>query len=162
MMKFSHDVYAEMNPAYCSVLLYFFVDSYIRTGERPIDLPLIYIGLPILLSDDYHSSFTGTNKTTGLREWLNRSPDYDVNLHIRLNGSLEVVSEAIQFSCFSEYLVLNEKAELILGPKKLKKSIFKKMDSSLLESVRYSEKLGSWFASAGSTKAVFDIMGLTV
>ncbi|MDO7216985.1 DUF6521 family protein [Acinetobacter nosocomialis] len=162
MMKFSHDVYAEMNPAYCSVLLYFFVESYIKTVGRPIDLPLIYIGLPILLSNDYYPSFSGTNKTTGLREWLNRSPDYDVNLHMRLNGSLEVVSEALQFSCFSEYLILCENGKLILGRKKLKTSILKKIDWNLLESVKYSERLGSWFASAGSTKAVFDIMGLTV
>lgn len=161
-MKISHDIYAEMNPAFCALLLETFVDAYIRTVNRSPDLPLVYVALPLLLSDDCILLFEGTNKTTGLREWLKRSPNYDLDIHIRLNGSLNIVTEALQFGCFSGYLELTEKAQLSLGFNSFKKSKIRKIDSDLLRVVKCAERLGCWFAEAGSTKAVFDIMGLTV
>ena len=161
-MKISHDIYAEMNPAFCALLLGVFVESYINTANKFPDLPLIYVALPLLLSEEYIQQFEGTNKTTGLREWLSRNQNYDLDLSVRLNGCLNIVSEALQFGCFSGYLELKGNAQLSLGENILKKSKINKIDSELLKVVKCADRLGCWFAHAGSTKAVFDIMGLTV
>ncbi|VXA84858.1 conserved hypothetical protein [Acinetobacter sp. 8I-beige] len=161
-MRISHDIYAEMNPAFCALLLATFVESYVSTGNRFPDLPLIYIALPLLLSEEYIQQFEGTNKTTGLREWLSRNQNYDLDLSFRLNGCLDIVSEALQFGCFSGYLELKENAQISLGGKFLIKSKIKRIDGELLKIVKCADRLGCWFAHAGSTKAVFDIMGLTV
>ncbi len=161
-MSIAHDVFSETNPAFCAYALAGFITAFGKVNDRGPELPVAYLALPVALSDDLRSAFDGTNKNTGLLEWLERSPQIQVGLVERMNGSLSVVTEALRFGCFSRVLVVDEEARLHLGERKIKKSVVNAVSEETAQSLKRAERLGYWFAAAGSTKSVFDMMGLTV
>ncbi|MEY9463915.1 three component ABC system middle component [Bradyrhizobium ottawaense] len=161
-MTVAHDVFAETNPAFCTYVLTAFVTSYFSIKKDGPELPISYLALPLALSGDLASTFNGTNKNTGLLEWLERNPRIHVGLSIRINASMNIVTDAIRFACFARILQLNEAGCLQLGPSKLKKSAVKVLSDEPAQSIKHAERLGFWFAMAGSTRTVFNVMELTV
>ena len=161
-MSMAHDVYAETNPAFCAHALVAFTGSFLSVNDDGPDIPLAYLALPIALAGDLGSAFNGTNKNTGLLEWLNRQPQVQVDLANLVNTSMDLVTDAIRFGCFTHILVLDSSARLGLGTRKVKKSAVAALSPSPLQSFKRAERLGFWFASAGSARTVFDMMGLTV
>ena len=161
-MSFAHDLFSEVNPAFCAYALAAFSTAYSSVNEKGPELPLVYLALPVALSGDLASSFEGTNKKTGLLEWLERTPQVQIDLMERVNASLDIVTEAVRFACFSHVLTLDEGARLKAGKRKIKKSATTSLSEDPAQSLKRAERLGYWFATAGSTKTVFDMMGLTV
>ncbi len=161
-MTVAHDVYSETNPAFCAFVLAAFVDAYAVTKGRGPDLATAYVALPIALSGDLGSSFDGTNKKTGLAMWLQRRPEVQIGLADRVNKTLAIVTEAVRFSAFIEVVTVETNGRLKIGPKRLKASAAKALTDQPAQALKRAERLGYWFADAGSTRAVFDTMGLTV
>lgn len=161
-MTVAHDVFAETNPAFCTYVAAAFVTSYLSIKEDGPELPIAYLALPLALSGDFESTFNHTNKNTGLLQWLERNPRVEVGLSARINGSMNIVTEAIRFACFTRVLKLSEGGRLQLGQSKLKKSATKSLSGEPAQAIKHAERLGHWFAVAGSTRAVFNIMGLAV
>jgi hypothetical protein len=161
-MRDTHDVYAETNPAFCAAALVEFTKAYISERSVGPEAPVAYLALPVALSGELASAFDKTNKKTGLLEWLERSPQVQVGLAERVNASLDIVSEAIRFGCFTRLLAIGEGARLQLGGKKLKPSAINALGVDPGQAIKRAGRLGYWFAAAGSTRSVFDIMGLTV
>ncbi len=160
-MKKTHDVYAETNPAYCASVLIEFTDAYLSARPEGPETPMAYLALPVALSGELAGAFDGTNKNTGLLEWLDRSPQVQVGLAERVNASMDIVTEAIRFGCFARILVMEESARLRLGDKKIKRSVIRALGGESAQAIKHAGRLGHWFASAGSTRTVFDMMGLT-
>lgn len=158
----AHDVYAEMNPAFGAYVLAAFTAAYLTLNDDGPEMPSCYVALPIALSGDFAATFNGTNRNTGLLEWLNRSPQIQVGLSARINASLNIVTEAVRFGCFSQVLALNEDGRIRLGTLKIKKSILNKISGESAHAIKHAERLGYWFAMAGSTKTTFNMMGVTV
>jgi len=161
-MIIAHDIYSETNPAFCSFALVSFTTAYISVNNRGPEVLITYIALPIAMSGDFGSTFLGTNRNTGLLEWLERSPQVRVALAERMNASLEIVTEAIRFGCFLRVLKFEDEARISLGDRKIKKSLLQELSQEPAKVMRRAERLGYWFGSAGSTRAIFDMMGLTV
>jgi len=160
-MNSAHDIYSEVNPAFCSYVLTSFTTSYLSVKPEGLDLPIIYLALPIALSGDLGTTFQGTNKNTGLLEWLERSPQIQIALSRRVNSSIDIVSEALRFGCFTGILTLDKNACVKLG-KTVKKNIINTLSEEASQVAKRAERLGYWFASAGTTKTIFNTMGLTV
>ena len=161
-MSLAHDVFSETNPAFCAYALVAFTTAFATVKEHGPELPVAYLALPVALSGDLRGSFDGTNKNTGLLEWLGRSSEIQIGLPERVNGSLSIVTEAIRFGCFSRVLTLDEGARLRLGERRIKRSVVTVLSAGPSLCLKHAERLGYWFAAAGSTKTVFDMMGLTV
>jgi len=161
-MTIAHDVFAETNPAFCTYVLAAFVTSYLSMRKDGPEAPISYLALPLALSGDLTSTFDGTNRNTGLLEWLERNPHIQVGLSTRINASMNIVTDAIRFACFVQILDLDEAGRLQLGRSKLKKRAAKALSDEPARSIKHAERLGFWFAMAGSTRTVFDIMELTV
>ncbi|MGP8270474.1 MAG: three component ABC system middle component [Terracidiphilus sp.] len=161
-MMIAHDIYSETNPAFCAYALIAFIKTYLSVNASGPEVPIAYLSLPVALSGDLGTAFLGTNKNTGLLEWLERSPQVQIGLAERVNGSINIVTEAIRFGCFTRVLRFDEAARLGLGDKKIKTSAAKGLGEEPTQVLKRAERLGYWFATAGSTRAVFDIMGLTV
>lgn len=161
-MSVAHDIYAETNPAFCAHVLSAFTISYLSLKASGPEMPVAYLALPIALSGDLCSAFEGTNKNTGLLEWLERQPLVQVGLADRINASLDIVTQAIRFGCFSGIIIVDRNGRLGLGAQKVKKSAVAALSESPTQSIKRAERLGFWFASAGSTRTVFDMVGLTV
>lgn len=161
-MILAHDLYAETNPAFCTYALAEFLKAFTEVDETGADLPLAYLALPIALSDDLAGSFEGTNKKTGLLQWLERTPQMSVALAERVNASLEIVTPAVRYGCFAQLLVLGPDGRIGLGSTKVRGTAVTKLDTISAGVIRRAGRLGTWFAMAGSTRNIFGILGLTV
>ena len=161
-MKAAHDVFAETNPAFCASVLVEFTKAYSSLRPEGPEIPTAYLALPVALSGELAGTFDGTNKNTGLLEWLERSPQVQVGLAERLNASLDIVTDAIRFGCFARVIMLRENACLQLGDKTVKPSAIRALGEEPEQVTKRAGRLGNWFATAGSTRTVFDMMGLTL
>jgi hypothetical protein len=161
-MIVAHDVYSETNPAFCSHALLAFTAAFVSSKKDGPEIPLAYIALPIALAGELGHVFNGTNKNTGLFEWLNRRPEVQIGLANLINASMNIVTEAIRFGCFSRILVVSSDARLQIGTKKVKKSAIAALSEGPAGAIKRAERLGFWFASAGSTRTIFDMIGFTV
>ncbi|WP_454758825.1 three component ABC system middle component [Caulobacter segnis] len=157
----AHDVYAETNPAWLSYVLVGFLRGFVEADPAGPELPLAYVCLPLCLSGDLASTFDGSNKKTGLREWIERSPQIQLELSDRLNGSMEMVTGAVRLACFSKTVRL-EQGRLLPGPVALKADLAKGLSLELSGPVKRADRLGFWVAASGSTKTAFDILGLSL
>jgi hypothetical protein len=161
-MRDAHDVYAETNPAFCAAALVEFTKAYMSGRQYGPEMPVAYLALPVALSGELAGAFDKTNKKTGLLEWLERSPEVQVGLAERVNASLDIVSDGIRFGCFTRLIAIGDGARLRLSDQKLKPSAINALGEETGQAIKRAERLGHWFAAAGSTRSVFDIMGLTV
>jgi hypothetical protein len=161
-MSLAHDIYSETNPAFCAHALVAFTTAFLSVNDDGPEIPAAYLALPVALAGDLGRAFDGTNKNTGLLEWLERRPQVQIGLADLVNTSMDIVTEAIRFGCFSRVLVVNPGARLGLGAQKAKKSAVAALSEAPAQSIKRAERLGFWFASAGSTRTIFDMMGLTV
>ncbi len=161
-MTLAHDVFSETNPAFCSCVLAAFTAGYLSQKEYGPEMVTAYLALPLALSGDRADTFVGTNKRTGLLEWLERNPQLQVGLAARINASMSIVTDAIRFGCFARVLIVDEDARLTLGAMKLKKRALKLLSDGPAHAIKHAERLGHWFAMAGSTRSIFDMMSLRV
>lgn len=161
-MRVSHDVYAELNPAFCAAVLAEFTKSFYAAQVVGPELPLTYLALPVVLSDELAYTFDSTNKNTGLLPWIERSPQVRVGLAERVNASMDIVTAAIRFGCFARVLTIGDGARLLLGERKLAASAISDAGSEAGRTIKRAGRLAYWFATAGSTRSVFDAMGLSV
>jgi hypothetical protein len=138
-----------------------FTAAYVSVNKDGPEAPLAYLALPLALSGDLAAAFRGTNKNTGLLEWLQRNPRVEVGLAARVNATIDIVTEAIRLACFTRVLEFAEGARLRVGPGKLKKSA-NALSEQPAQAIKHAERLGYWFAMTGSTRAVFNVMGVTV
>lgn len=158
----AHDVFAETNPAWVTHVLSSFLRGFAEAQTGGTDLPIVYLGVPICLSGDLAPTFEHTNKKTGLREWLERSPQIQLELAERLNASLQIVTEAVRLSCFTGVVTLDGHGRLQTGSPFLKGHQAKGLSDDLLGPLKRADRLGFWFGTAGSTKTAFDIVGLSL
>ncbi|THG82973.1 hypothetical protein E5198_08495 [Pseudomonas sp. A-1] len=159
-MEIAHDIFAETNPAYCASLLAAFVRAYqARSGLEP-DITLCYAALPLALSGDLAKTFGRTSRKTGLLEWLRRSPVIQIRLADRVNESLEIVTEAIRFGCFSNLIEINIDGRVALCSSHVLRHLNAHLSQEMQEIFDNIDRLGHWFALAGSTRTVFNMMGL--
>ncbi|MCD2514188.1 three component ABC system middle component [Comamonas endophytica] len=159
-MAIAHDIFAETNPAYCASLLATFVRSYRIGNKSEPDITLCYAALPLALSGDLTPTFNGTNRRTGLLEWLRRSPVIQIRLAARVNGSLDIVTEAIRFGCFSNLLEIKTDGKVAPGMSLVPKQLRAELTQDTRKNFDNIDRIGHWFASAGSTRTVFNLMGL--
>lgn len=157
-MNLTHDIFAEVNPAYSACALQRFTKGYAGSEARPVDLPIAYVALPLALSADLASTFEHTNKNTGLAEWLERNPGIQIDLAARLNGSMHLVTLALRFACFTKLLEVDHCGKLHVGSRNLPDSALKDAPTP---AIKYAERLGHWCSRAGAAKSVLDIVGLT-
>lgn len=161
-MSVAHDIYSEVNPAFCAYALAGFTAAYLSVTVGGPELPTAYLALPIALSGDLGGAFDGTNKSTGLLQWLERNPQVQVGLAERVNASMDVVTEAIRFGCFARVVAVDGAARLQLGDRKIKRGAVDALSEEPAQALKRAQRLGYWFAAAGSTRTVFDMMGLAV
>lgn len=159
-MAVAHDIFAETNPAFCTCLLATFVQEYRAVVGASPDVLLCYVVLPLALSGDLTSTFEKTNRKTGLLEWLHRNPSIQIRLASRVNGSLDIVTEAIRYACFTNVLAMTVDGKLVPGPSPMPKHLLIQLSQDSQAMFKHIERLGCWVAMTGSTRTVLNMMGL--
>lgn len=161
-MSVTHDVYSETNPAFCAYVIAAFVNAFSTMRSEGPELVVTYASIPIALSGELENTFEGTNRNTGLVEWLERAPIVQIGLTSRINESLDIVTEGVRFACFAGVIFLDASSRLRLGATKLKEAPQKKLSVQSKNAIRRATRLGFWFAAEGSSRSTFESLGLTV
>lgn len=152
----AHDLYAETNPAFCAQIIAKFCVGHQKRAGEPADLAVCYLVLPIILSDDLVETFSGTNGATGLLVWLERNPKIRVGLAARVNLTLRFTTDAVRFGCVSNQLRLDENGKVSSGSLKARKG----NSQDILQAESNAVRLGQWFESVGSSRAVLSSFGV--
>jgi hypothetical protein len=160
-VNFTHDVFADINPAYCALTASRFAAGFAAVNRSGVELPLVYLGLPLALSGDLSKSFEGTNKATGLLVWIQRSPQIHVGIRDRMTLAMGIVSSAVKFGCFAQLICLSQDSRVLVGSRRLTENKLKLLHEDTTRTLRCAERLGAWFAMSGSSRSVFDAMSLT-
>lgn len=156
----SLDAFAETNPAFCSLILSAYVSAFQGAQKQPLSITLLPLVLPIVMSGDLDNSFSYTSEDTGLSRWISKTPSVLFNLRERVEASLEMSRESLQFALQYQILSLDEEAQisdLLEGDaiRRLKKLGFEKMGSN-------ARKLGAWVGVLTSAAVTYNILGLDI
>lgn len=160
-MMISRDVLAETNPAFCCVVFAQFCLAY-QKAQKARSAPaaaLMYLVVPIAISEDLAYSFEGCNIDTGLSVWLNRSPQVVAELAKKVNLTLDITTAAIRFGCVTGTLRLTYDGDLESSLEKIPVSV---TGSVVRPALKRARLFGAWAATMGSPRAVLEALGVSV
>lgn len=160
-MTTARDVFAETNPAFCCVVFAQFCLAYqqAQPAKQPPTAALIYLVMPIAISEDLAPTFERCNRDTGLAVWLNRNPKVVTELAKKVNLTLEITTAAIRFGCVTGTLRLTGDGDLESSLKKFPTSVTGGVAGPILKRARL---FGTWAAEMGSPRAVLEALGVSV
>lgn len=158
-MPDSIDTFAATNPAFCSALLYSFIDGYASTNSSGLPFPLILLPIPIVLTSEIADAFKGTNAKTGLLSWIGRNPEVTVGMRERLQDTSEFSKQALLFGCRYGIFSIAESGRISLRPDALAKSIPAAGSSYTVNAFRFAKRLGTWVGEAGTTETILIALG---
>mgnify|MGYP003575583555 CR=1 FL=1 len=160
-MTTARDIFAETNPAFCCVVFAQFCIAYqqAHSAKHPPTAALIYLVLPIAMSEDLAQTFEGCNKETGLAVWLSRNPKVVAELAKKVNLTLEITTAAVRFGCVTGTLRLSDDGEVESGRQKFPASVTNGVAGRALKRARL---FGAWAAAAGAPRAVLEALGVSV
>jgi len=154
----SIDIFAETNPALCSLILFKFSVGYHNFSLEGVPFPLLLLPLPIILSGDLAYSFDHTNQNTGFLRWIEKNNDVLVNLSIRIEDSFVFFRPAIEYSFSKNIFSISENGNIIPNIETVKK----KLDDSIKQQMINAERLGNWLGKVGSPRTIFNCLGLSL
>ncbi|WP_281174542.1 three component ABC system middle component [Stenoxybacter acetivorans] len=146
----------------CAAILADFCHAYRKNSAHGPNLLLTYIALPVTFSDDLAATFEKTNERTGFLEWLDRNPIILSGLSRRINGTLWITSQAIQYGCLYKLLQLNNDGSLCSATNILPTKIKRMEDGTANPVFRRARLFGSWCAQMGSPRAIIEALGVSV
>lgn len=158
MINSSIDVFAETNPAFCSIVVYNFCLGYSKLNKDGVPFPLVILLLPIILSNDLLPSFDGTNVNTGFFRWIENNPEVLLELSKRINESNEIFLPSINYGLSKRIFQISNEGLLI----PIEKSIRSTSKYELKYIFRNAERLGNWFGQVNSTKTIYNHLGLKI
>lgn len=156
----ARDVFAETNPAFCGAVLAQFCSAYQAT--RPGVCPaaaLVYLVVPLAISEDLAPTFDGCNRETGFTLWMGRNPKVSVDLAKKVNSTLEITTAAIRFGCIAGIFKLAADGGVESTRKTLPAAVTTGVAGAALKRARL---LGIWMAELGSPRSVLEVLGVSV
>ncbi|MBK1690188.1 three component ABC system middle component [Rubrivivax gelatinosus] len=156
----ARDVFAETNPAFCGAVLAQFCSAYevTRLGVCPA-AALVYLVVPLAISEDLASTFDGCNRETGLTLWMSRHPKVSVDLAKKVNSTLEITTTAIRFGCIAGIFKLTADGGIQSTRKTQPAAVATGVTGAAL---KRSRLLGIWMAGMGSPRSVLEALGVSV
>jgi hypothetical protein len=159
-MRATLDVYAMTNPALCSFVLAAFFNGFQEAREPSAELPLAYLPIPITLSSRLLDTFVGTNRRTGLIEWLHRSPEVVVRFDQRVRRTRNYSRDGLLFGVRYGILAAPQNGRFIASPVGERLLRSRSVDPSVRKTLSAAQRLGSWVAEIESTATVFHSFGI--
>lgn len=156
------DVFSITNPALTSLVLWSFLEGFEHEDNNGCPFPLIFLPLPLVLSQSIRDEFKGTNAATGLYSWITRRQHILINLDTRINKTVNLTRSAIIFGCTNGVITIQTNGTLKSNNKGIVKSRLKECSDEFKEMIKVSNKLGVWFSQIKSTSSILNSLGLTV
>ena len=158
MNKISIDAFSETNPAFCSLIIFNFCRGFTSETKEGVPFPIVFLVLPVVLSNDLSKSFEGTNVKTGFFKWINSNPEILLGLTTRINESTEFFKPAIKYGLHKKILHINDSGYLVPIIENIKTSKKTQLDYLF----KYAERLGNWMGQINSTKTIYNYLGIQV
>ena len=156
----SLDTFANTNPAFCSLILRFFIEGYLSGDAVGLPFPHIILPLPIVLSSELSGYFSGTNSRTGLLTWVGRHPEVTIDLRKKVESSASFAREALVFGLTQRIVALNENGRITIENVGLARRIsFPTLDARN-RFMKNARQLGRWVAEVRSIETVYSCLGL--
>src|SRR4051812_15018726 len=108
----SIDVFAATNPAFCGLIMWSFLERFGNGPDGGCELPLAFLPLPIVLSEELSALFAGTNSTTGYLTWLGRHPEIAAEFAPRMQRTVAMTRQAVVFCLRYSLVRVNEAGRL--------------------------------------------------
>lgn len=156
MNKTSIDIFAETNPAFCSLIIFNFCKGYFKETKFGVPFPLLILPLPIILSNDLAKSFDGTNVKTGFFRWTENNPEILLDLTTRINESNEFLKPAIEFGVFKKIFKIDSSGLLIPA----ENGVNNRKKTELDKLFKTADRLGNWIGQVNSAKTIYNHLGL--
>lgn len=153
----SREVAYLLNPAFCGRIIYNVVKVYYDETKRPMEFPLIYMILPIVLHKETRSKL---NSTTQMQVWIKRNPDLLIGFAERTKSLIDITNETLEFLMQSKLIEMNNNADLSISRtiKSLSKTRY--TNSEVNECIRKSAGLAKWFAKSGTVGSIYTNWGI--
>lgn len=158
----STDIYSISNPALGSLILWSFLQGYEVSKKDGCSFPLIFLPIPLVLSQSIRDEFKGTNAETGLYTWITRKQSILINLHARIQKSSTLTRNAVIFGCTNEILTIREDGTFLSRNNGLNKSRIKESSHEIKEMINLSKRLGVWLSQINSTSSILNSLGITL
>lgn len=159
-MPLAVDLFAEINPAFGVFTLVAFCRSYLSATKCSPHISLLYLAVPIAMSNDTQETFKVTNARTGLLAWLSRHPTLLIDLDARLDAALPIVTASLRLGLTSRALELGRGGTVHLGSNVPPKTHSNQLPQRPRQVIRRAERLGLWMAGAGTPGAIFSAFGI--
>lgn len=156
----SSDTYTITNPALGSFVLWSFLQGYESNNKQGCPYLLLFLPLPLMLSESIRKDFRGTNSATGLHTWVSRNQKTLLRFSERVEKTSSISKEAIIFGVSNKILQFQDDGTLTTVNKGL---IMKKLNSlsdELKEIASASKKLGNWMSQMESSSSILISLGL--
>lgn len=158
----SLDIFAETNPAFCSIVLFNFCKGYNSEASDGLGFPLILLPLPIVLSGDLESSFANTRVDTGFFSWIDRNPSILLNLPDRIQDTLTITRNAVEFGISKSILRVADTGKIQPEEKGLSKKKFPQSSSKVGRAYTNAYRFGQWLGQINSVTTIYNHLGLEI
>lgn len=149
-----------LNPSFCSVLLWYACNGFVREESRRMTFEEAFLVVPIVLHKNTRELLPRTIRTS-LATWLDENRLVRSNVATRARLLVPYVKEAISFGLRHEFLKIDDGE--IVGIEKWKKTVGKTVRQStdeVVECTKRAEFVGRWFSQAGAAPTVFALFGV--
>ena len=151
---------ALFNPAFAGCILYSSVSRFQKSDRRGIPFPLLFLILPIVLSQTLRESLPSTTRTP-FHLWISRAPQVRIGLAERVSNLAPITREALLFLLQRGKLHL-EKARITRSTAIRGLSGFADDRSEIAELLDGARILGGMLARASDAENVFITLGITI
>lgn len=155
----SLDVFTITNPVLGSFILWSFLQGY-ESNKQGCPYHLLYLPLPLVLSENIRHEFKGANAATGLQTWVSRNQKSLLQFDERVDKTSHITREAIVFGCFNKILQIQDDGTLISVSKGIIKKNLNEISDELKEMMSASKKLGKWLSQTDSVSNILISLGL--
>ena len=158
MNNISSDIFAETNPAFCSLVIFSFCLGFKQETGNGVPFPLSLLPLPLVLSTDIAHTFKNTNVNTGFFRWTEKNPQIRLNLISGIENSHFYFKPAIQFGLFKQILEIDSRGWI--NP--LKENATLPKNTTLKTFNTNAIRLGQWVGQVNSVATVYNHLGIQV
>ncbi len=157
----SVDIFADTNPAYCSIVLYQFCSGYLVEAKEDVEYPLLILPIPLVLSGELERTFESTRVDTGFFTWIDRNPQILVSFADRVQGCVFLTKAAVEFAIAYSLFEVSSIGKIHPNVNVLRKKV-PPPTTKTGRVFRNAYRLGQWLGQVRSTPTVFNHLGLVL
>lgn len=148
-----------LNPAFCGEVIRRSANSYNKATNSNFPFAFSFIVLPILLHKETRDRMPKTTRSY-LFAWVEDNEDLFYNFSNRARQMVPFTKEAILFLIQNKLVEIDDKGQLIVTPKRIKKFSGEDIDE-VNTILKKSEMLGKWLSHNSNINSVFSFFRIT-